>query len=128
MWNARRGALWFAVTFCAVNLSGCNTVEGFGTDMQNLGQKIARKIDQKASSNATGQEVRLEVDREARIEPKEGQKASLTVPPTRQVVERKSSEHGENQVREGTNPDNEVDTTQNELDRMYEEQMQRRAQ
>jgi hypothetical protein len=96
--------------------------------MQNLGQKIARKIDQKDSSDATGQEVRLEVDREARTEPKEGQKASLTVPATRQVVERKSSEDRENQEREGTNPDNEVDNTQNELSRMYEEQMQRRAQ
>jgi predicted small secreted protein len=96
------------VTLCTVNLSACNTVEGFGTDMQILGQKIARKIDQKDSSDATGQEVRLEVDREARTEPKEGQKASLTAPATRQV-ERKSSEHRENQEREGTNPDNEVD-------------------
>ena len=106
MWNARSGALWFAVTLCTVNLSACNTacntVEGFGTDMQNLGQKIARKINQKDSSDATGQEVRLEVDREARTEPKEGQKASLTVPATGQVVERKSSEHRENQEREGT--------------------------
>jgi len=96
--------------------------------MQNLGQKIARKIDQKDSSDATGQKVRLEVDREARAEPKEGQKASLTVPATRQVVERKSREHRENREREDTNPDNEVDNTQNELSRMYEEQMQRHAQ
>ena len=42
---------------------------------------------------------------------------SLTAPATRQVVERKSSEHRENQEREGTNPDNEVDNTQHELDR-----------
>ncbi|MGH8533854.1 MAG: hypothetical protein ACREV1_14290 [Gammaproteobacteria bacterium] len=104
MWKARSRALWFAVTLCTVNLSACNTVEGFGTDMQNLGQKIARKIDQK----------------QARSEP--------TVPATRRVVERKSSEDRENQEREGKSPDNEVDYTQNELDRMYEEQMQRRAQ
>jgi len=126
MWNARKGALWFAVTLCTVNLSACNTVKGFGTDMQNLGQKIARKIDQKDSSDA-GQEVRLEVQREAQTEPTEGQKASLPAPATRQAVERKSSEHRENQEREGTNPDNEVDNTQTELDRMYVEQMQRRA-
>ncbi len=126
MWNARVGALWFAVTLCTVNLSACNTVKGFGTDVQNLGQKIARKIDQKDSSDSTNQEVRLEVQREARAEPTEGQ--SLTAPATRQGVERKSSEHRENQERESTNPDNEVDNTQNELDRMYEEQMQRRAQ
>ena len=43
MWNARSGALWFAVTLCTVNLSACNTVEGFGADAQNLGQKIAIK-------------------------------------------------------------------------------------
>ncbi len=123
MWNARTGALCVAVTLCTVNLSACNTVKGFGTDMQNLGQKIARKMDQKGSSDATGQEVH----REARTAPTEGQKASLTVPAIRQA-ERKSSEHREDQEREGTNPDNEVDNTQNELDRMYEEQMQRRAQ
>ncbi len=106
MLNARRGALWFAVTLCTVNLSACNTVKGFGTDMQNLGQKIARKIDQKDSSDATNQ----------------------TAPVTRRAVGWKSSEHREDQEREGTNPGNEVDNTQNELDRMYEEQMQRRAQ
>jgi len=94
--------------------------------MQNLGQKIARKMDQKHSSGATSQEVRLEVEPEARTEPK-GQKASLTVPATRQVAERKLSEDRQNQEREGTNPDNEVDNTQKELDRMYQEQMQRRA-
>jgi len=124
MWNARSGALWLAVTLCTVNLSACNTVRGFGTDMQNLGQKIARKIDRKGSSHATGQEVQ----REARTAPTEGQKASLTVPATRQAVERKSSEYREDQEREDANPDNEVDNTQDELDRMYEEQMQRRAQ
>ncbi len=127
MWNARSGALWFVVTLCTVNLSACNTVEGFGTDMQNLGQKIARKIDQKDSSDATNQEVRLEVQPEAQTEPTVGRKASLTAPATRQAVERKSSEHREDQEREGTNPDNEVDNTQKELDRMYQEQMQRRA-
>lgn len=113
MWNARSRALWLAVTLCTVNLSACNTVEGFGTDMQDLGQKIARKIDQKDPSDATRQEVRLEVEREARTELKEGQK---------------TSEHRENQEREGTNTDYEVDNTQNELGRMYKEQMQRRAQ
>ena len=123
MWNARKGALCFAVTLCTVNLSACNTVKGFGTDMQNLGQKIARKMDQEGSSDATGREVH----REARTAPTEGRKTSLTVPVTRQA-ERKSSEHREDQEREGTNPDNEVDNTQNELDRMYEEQMHRRAQ
>ena len=120
MGNARSGALWLAVTLCTVSLSACNTVEGFGADMQNLGQKIARKIDQKGSSDAGS--------RPKRTEPKEGQKASLTVPAKRQVVERKSNEYRENQEREDTNPDNEVDNTQDELDRMYEEQMQRRAQ
>ncbi|MGH8469174.1 MAG: hypothetical protein ACREVY_09410 [Gammaproteobacteria bacterium] len=102
-----------------MNLSACNTVKGFGTDMQNFGQKIARKIDQKDSSDAANREVRLEVQREAQTEPTEGQ--SLTAP----AVERKSSEH---QERESTSLDNEADNTQNELDRMYEEQMQRRAQ
>ncbi|MGH8487304.1 MAG: hypothetical protein ACREXS_00115 [Gammaproteobacteria bacterium] len=91
--------------------------------MQNLGHKIARKIDQKDSSDATNREVRLEVQREAPTEPK----ASRTAPDTRQAVERKSSEQREDQEREGTNAGNEVDNTQNELDRMYEEQMQRRA-
>ena len=100
MLNASRRALWFAVTLCTVNLSACNTVKGLGTDMQNLGHKIASKIDQKDSSDATNREVRLEP---------------------------KSSEHREDQEREGTNPDDDVDSTQNELDRMYEEQMQRRA-
>ncbi|MGI0026008.1 MAG: entericidin A/B family lipoprotein [Nitrososphaera sp.] len=123
MWNARSGALWFAVTLCTVNLSACNTVAGFGKDMQNVGQKIVRKIDQRDSSDARSQEVRP-VEREARTEPK-GQKASLTVPATRQVVERKLSEDRQNQEREGTNPDNEVDNTQIELERMFEEQMQR---
>ncbi len=109
------------MTLCTVNLSACNTVKGFGTDVQNLGQKIARKIDQKDSSDARNQEIR-----EARAEPTEGR--SLTAPATRQAVERKSSEDRENQEREGTNAENEVDNTQNELDRMYEEQMQRHAQ
>ncbi|MFH0343930.1 MAG: hypothetical protein ACHBNF_17820 [Chromatiales bacterium] len=124
MWNARSGALWLAATLCTVNLSACNTVKGFGTDMQNLGQKIARKIDQKGSSDATGQEVQ----REARTVPTEGQKATLSVPATRQAVERQSSEYREDQEREDTNPDNQVDNTQDELDRIYEEQMQRHAQ
>ena len=78
MWNARSRALWLAVTLCTVNLSACDTVEDFGTDMQNLGHKIARKIDQKDPSDATRQEVRLEVEREARTGQKEGQKASET--------------------------------------------------
>ncbi len=65
MLNASRGALWFAVTLCTVNLSACNTVKGFG--MQNLDQKIARKIDHKGSSDATSQEVRIEVDREVQV-------------------------------------------------------------
>jgi len=125
MWNARSGALWLAVTLCTVNLSACNTVAGFGADMENLGQKIVRKIDQKNSSVATKREVRLEVQREAQIKPKEHQNVSLTVPATRQAVERKSSEHRENQEGEGTNPDNDVDNTQNELSRMWDEQIEK---
>lgn len=39
----------FCVLICALLLAGCNTVEGFGQDMQRLGDNISG-----ASRNAQG--------------------------------------------------------------------------
>jgi entericidin A len=39
----RYPAVTLALLLCAVALAGCNTVEGFGRDLETLGDKIERK-------------------------------------------------------------------------------------
>jgi predicted small secreted protein len=48
----RRIALWFVLTISVPSFCACNTVAGFGKDMEKLGDKIEKKAEQK---NATDQ-------------------------------------------------------------------------
>jgi entericidin A len=43
----RRIALWFVLTISVPNFCACNTVAGFGKDMEKLGDKIEKKAEQK---------------------------------------------------------------------------------
>lgn len=123
MWKAKNAALGVFVAFCCVNLSGCNTVQGFGADMRRFGHKIQRKIDGRDSSEARTREVRHDTtEGGARTGPQDAQSASPAA--SSQEAEWQSSA---GQEPEKASPDVSVDNTQIELDRMYEEQTQRRA-
>ena len=38
---------WTLVVLCMIFMAGCNTVEGFGRDVEKLGDKIERKAAEK---------------------------------------------------------------------------------
>ncbi|MGH9198677.1 MAG: hypothetical protein ACRD1T_23480 [Acidimicrobiia bacterium] len=108
----RTVALCLAVPLCAAQLSACNTVEGLGKDMRQLGQKIGRTIAE--PSPAAGTRRRPGVGGPARTAPVESETARPSRPGKPQVVNR-----------EVTKP--EAEDSQKELDRMYEEQLERHA-
>jgi Predicted small secreted protein len=39
--------LWFVLTILTLHLCGCNTVAGFGRDVEKVGNKIEKKAEQK---------------------------------------------------------------------------------
>lgn len=110
MWSLRTVALCLAVPLSAGPLSACNTVEGFGQDMRRLGQKIGGTTAE--PSPAAGTRQGSAVGGPAR--PARTRTASPARPAKPQVV------NGEAEKPE-------ADDSQEDLDKMYEEQMERHA-
>lgn len=93
--NLRRTALWFVLTISVLNLCACNTVAGFGRDMEHLGDRIENKVAQKKHGDEMKQEARKR----------------------REEPVREASQHQED-------TDGERTKHQKELERMYQEHME----
>jgi predicted small secreted protein len=110
MWHARTVALCLAVPLCAGPLSACNTVEGFGRDMRQMGQKIGRTMGEPSPAAATRQSPAVG----GAARPARSSTASPDRPAKPQAVNGEAAKP-------------EAEDSPGDLDKMYEEQMERHA-